>query len=78
GGIDVHNPVAATESNQLLDDVDSLFKEIIDVRPALVGTVDELRAKLVQTLTSNVIPKETEVGNTSKPPPFDDSRKPND
>ncbi|GKE48758.1 hypothetical protein Tco_1480016, partial [Tanacetum coccineum] len=63
GGIDVHNPVAAIESNQLLDDVDSLFKEIIDVRPALVGTVDELRTKPVQTLTSNVIPKETEVGN---------------
>ncbi|GKC16564.1 hypothetical protein Tco_1013346, partial [Tanacetum coccineum] len=78
GGIDVHDPVAATESNKLLEDVDSLFKEVIDVRPDLVGRVDELRTKLVQTLTSNVIPKETEVGNTSRPPPFDDSRKPND
>ncbi|GJU38652.1 hypothetical protein Tco_1191609, partial [Tanacetum coccineum] len=78
GGIDVHDPVVAFESNQLLDDVDSLFKEVIDVRPYLVGRVDELRTKLVQTLTSNVIPKETEVGNTSRPLTFDDSRKPND
>nr|GEV25191.1 hypothetical protein [Tanacetum cinerariifolium] len=74
GGIDVHDPVAATESNQLLEDVDSPFKEIIDVIPALVGRVDELRTKLVQTLTPNVIPKETK---TSKLPLFNDSRKPN-
>ncbi|GJY96164.1 hypothetical protein Tco_0512525 [Tanacetum coccineum] len=78
GGIDVHDPVGATESNQLLDDVDSLFKEVMNVIPDLVGRVDELRTKLVQTLTSNFTPQETEVGNTSSTAPSDDSRKPND
>ncbi|GJT51836.1 hypothetical protein Tco_0977993 [Tanacetum coccineum] len=46
GGINVHEPVAATKSNQLLDDVVSHFKEVIDVRLDLVGWVDELRTKL--------------------------------
>nr|GEV44843.1 hypothetical protein [Tanacetum cinerariifolium] len=78
GGIDVHGPVSAIESHPLLDDVDSPFKKVIDVRLNLVGRVNEKRTKLVQTLTSNVIPKEIEVGNTSRPLPFDDSRKPND
>nr|GEW87554.1 hypothetical protein [Tanacetum cinerariifolium] len=31
----------------------SKIKEVIDVRPDLVGMVDELRTKLVQTITSN-------------------------
>ncbi|GJS25340.1 hypothetical protein Tco_0453972 [Tanacetum coccineum] len=75
GAIDDHDPTAATESNNLLEDVDSLFKEVVDVRPDLTGRVDELRTKLVQTLTSNVSPQETQVGNTSRPTPFDDSRK---
>nr|GEV39792.1 phospholipase-like protein [Tanacetum cinerariifolium]GEX32132.1 phospholipase-like protein [Tanacetum cinerariifolium] len=52
-GIDVHDPVATSESNKLLDDVDSLFKKVIDVRP-------------------------DHVGRTLRPPPFDDSQKPND
>ncbi|GKC64813.1 hypothetical protein Tco_1097411, partial [Tanacetum coccineum] len=53
GAVDDHDPDAPTDSNNLLEDVDSLFKEVIDVRPDLVGRVDELRTKLVQTITSN-------------------------
>nr|GEU29265.1 hypothetical protein [Tanacetum cinerariifolium] len=53
GAVDDHDPAAPINSNNLLDDVDSLFKEVIDVRPDLVGRVDELKTKLVQTLTSN-------------------------
>ncbi|GJU71443.1 hypothetical protein Tco_1262848 [Tanacetum coccineum] len=75
GAIDDHDPTAATESNKLLEDVNSLFKEVIDGIPDLVGGVDELKTKLVQTLTYNVSPQETEVGNTSRPTPFDDSMK---
>nr|GEY57265.1 hypothetical protein [Tanacetum cinerariifolium] len=48
-----HDPAAATQSNKLLEDVDSLFKEMIDVRQDLVERVDELRTKLLQTLTSS-------------------------
>nr|GEY85395.1 hypothetical protein [Tanacetum cinerariifolium] len=76
GGIDVHEPVASIESNQLFDDVDSLFKKVINARPDLVGRVDELRTKLVQTLTSMLFPKKPKL--TTRPPPFDDSRKPDD
>ncbi|GJT55038.1 hypothetical protein Tco_0990092 [Tanacetum coccineum] len=61
--VDDHDPTAATESNKLLEDVNSLFKEVIDGIPDLVGGVDELKTKLVQTLTYNVSPQETEVGN---------------
>nr|GEV38298.1 phospholipase-like protein [Tanacetum cinerariifolium] len=53
GVIDDHDPAAPTDSSNLLEDVDLLFKEVIDVRQDLVGRVDELRIKLVQTLTSN-------------------------
>ncbi|GJR76436.1 phospholipase-like protein [Tanacetum coccineum] len=53
GAIDDHEPAAPTDSNNLFDDYDSFFKEVIDVRPDLVGRVDKLRTKLVQTLTSN-------------------------
>ncbi|GJQ98797.1 hypothetical protein Tco_0521782 [Tanacetum coccineum] len=63
GAIDDHDLAAATESNKLLEDVDSLFKEVIDGIPDLVGGVDELKTKLVQTLTYNVSPQEIEVGN---------------
>ncbi|GJU16054.1 hypothetical protein Tco_1144020 [Tanacetum coccineum] len=52
--------------------------EVIDGTPDLVGGVDELKTKLVQTLTYNVSPQETEVGNTSRLTPFDDSMKLND
>nr|GEU38199.1 phospholipase-like protein [Tanacetum cinerariifolium] len=61
--INDHDPAAAAESNKLLEDVDSLFKEVIDGRPDLVGRVDELKTKLVRTLTYNVSPQETEVDN---------------
>ncbi|GJT89106.1 phospholipase-like protein [Tanacetum coccineum] len=53
GIVDDHDPAAPTDSNNLLEDVDSLFKEVIDVRPDLVGRVSELRTKLVQIITSN-------------------------
>ncbi|GJW80744.1 hypothetical protein Tco_0144719 [Tanacetum coccineum] len=53
GAVDDHDPAAPTDSNNLLEDVDSLFKEVIDVRPDLMVRVDELRTKLVQTITSN-------------------------
>ncbi|GKF36381.1 hypothetical protein Tco_0113139, partial [Tanacetum coccineum] len=46
GVVDDHDPAAPTDSNNLLEDVDSLFKGVIDVRPDLVGRVDELRTKL--------------------------------
>ncbi|GJR42646.1 putative reverse transcriptase domain-containing protein [Tanacetum coccineum] len=65
-------PIVNEESIEIDD------KPVIDMRPDLVGRVNEVRTKLVQTLTSNVIPKEIKVGNTSRPPTFDDSRKPND
>ncbi|GJU80261.1 hypothetical protein Tco_1282626 [Tanacetum coccineum] len=70
--IDDHIPTCLTDSNTLLKDVDSLFKEVIDVRPDLVGRVGELRTKIVQTLASTVSTKETVVGNS-----FDASLKPN-
>ncbi|GJT97516.1 hypothetical protein Tco_1093034 [Tanacetum coccineum] len=54
GAVDDHDPTAPTDSNNLSEDVDLLFKEVIDVRLDLVERVDELRTKLVQTITSNV------------------------
>ncbi|GJT71795.1 retrovirus-related pol polyprotein from transposon TNT 1-94 [Tanacetum coccineum] len=71
--IDDHIPTCPTNSNTLLEDVDSLFKEVIDVRLDLVGRVGKLRTKIVQTLASTVSTKETIVGNS-----FDASLKPND
>ncbi|GJX42662.1 phospholipase-like protein [Tanacetum coccineum] len=61
--IDDHISTCPTDSNTLLEDVDSLFKEVIDVRPDLVGRVGELRTKIVQTLASIVSNKETVVAN---------------
>nr|GEY40061.1 phospholipase-like protein [Tanacetum cinerariifolium] len=61
--IDDHILTCPTDSNTLLEDVDSLFKEVIDVRPDLFGRVGELRTKIVQTLASTVSNKETVVGN---------------
>ncbi|GJT97554.1 phospholipase-like protein [Tanacetum coccineum] len=51
--INDHDPAATTKSNNLLDDVDLLFKEVMDVRPDLAGRVDELSTKLVQNIPSN-------------------------
>ncbi|GKC73611.1 hypothetical protein Tco_1119494 [Tanacetum coccineum] len=68
GVVDDHDPTAPTDSNNLLEDVDSLFKEVIDVRPDIVGRVDELRTKLVQTITSY----------PSRATPCDDSLKQNE
>nr|GEY27508.1 hypothetical protein [Tanacetum cinerariifolium] len=51
--VDDHDPAAPSDSNNLLEDVDLLFKDVIDVRPDLVGRVDELRTKIIQTITSN-------------------------
>nr|GEV65241.1 hypothetical protein [Tanacetum cinerariifolium] len=70
--IDDNIPTCPTDSNTLLEDVDSLFKEVIDVRLDLVGRVGELRTKIVQTLASTVSTKETVVGNS-----FNASLKPN-
>ncbi|GJU95763.1 phospholipase-like protein [Tanacetum coccineum] len=71
--IDDHILTCLTDSNTLLEDVDSLFKEILDVRPDLVGRVGELRTKIVQTLASTVSTNETVVSNS-----FDVSLKPDD
>nr|GFA11274.1 phospholipase-like protein [Tanacetum cinerariifolium] len=65
--INDHIPTCPTDSNTLLEDVDSLFKEVIDVRPNFVGRVGELRTKIVQTLASTVSNKETIVGNLMSP-----------
>nr|GEW13558.1 hypothetical protein [Tanacetum cinerariifolium] len=70
--IDDHIPTCPTDSNTLLEDVDSLFKEVIDVRSDLVGRVGELRTKIVQTLASTISTKETVVAKS-----FDASLKPN-
>nr|GEV83220.1 phospholipase-like protein [Tanacetum cinerariifolium] len=65
--IDDHISMCPTNSNTLLEDVDSLFKEVIDVRPDLVGRVGDLRTKIVQTLAFVVSNKETVVGNVMSP-----------
>ncbi|GJV02580.1 hypothetical protein Tco_1336149 [Tanacetum coccineum] len=44
--IDDHIPTCPTDSNTLLEEVESLFKEVLDVRPDLVGRVESQQGSL--------------------------------